>query len=166
MVQEPYEGEKYPSVDDISPSHPNPNEQYRKREPKSPSFKTEQHNPTQSSQPSTAPKRSQNLSVHHTAGEMNDFVKQLAGKCSEQAKKLVMLESYKGLCERRIRELVPNHPLPVESSHLGNRISLFCSLNFRRLCKCPNSRTSKGSKSKGRRNSSASKRFQVSVLKK
>lgn len=29
------------------------------------------------------------------------------------------LENYKHLCETRLRELAPSHPLPINISHLG-----------------------------------------------
>ena len=39
-------------------------------------------------------------------------------KVREQAKRLIELQKYKNLCEQRILQLMPNHSLPVTSSHL------------------------------------------------
>ena len=47
------------------------------------------------------------------------YTNRLEGKLREQAGKLHELESYKLLCERRILELSPGHPLPLKNSHLG-----------------------------------------------
>lgn len=122
MVQEPYEGEKYPSVDDISPNVVNESLS-KKKEPKSPSFNMQdayqfnQASP-QINQQKTIPQSIQQK--HHTQGETQDFVKQLMNKIKKQAEQLMQLENYKMMCERRIKELVPIHPLPVDPSHFGN----------------------------------------------
>jgi chromosome segregation ATPase len=42
----------------------------------------------------------------------------LRQKVTEQAQRLTSLEIYKQLCEQRIRQLVPNHPLPVTENDL------------------------------------------------
>jgi len=48
-----------------------------------------------------------------------NFVSQLSEKIRQQARQLQEQENYKILCEKRILELCPNHPLPVQSIHLG-----------------------------------------------
>jgi hypothetical protein len=35
------------------------------------------------------------------------------------ADRISMLESYKELCEKRIKDLDPTHQLPIHPSHLG-----------------------------------------------
>lgn len=47
------------------------------------------------------------------------FVVQLTGKVRNQAKQLQEKENYIILCEKRILELLPGHPLPITSGHLG-----------------------------------------------
>ncbi len=47
------------------------------------------------------------------------FVVQLSEKIRQQAKIMEGQETYKILCEKRILELCPSHPLPVLPSHLG-----------------------------------------------
>ena len=134
MVQEPYEGEKYPSVDDISPSALNES-QAKKKEPKSPSFNMQDsyqfNQASPQPQPQTAPQMIQQK--HHTQGETQDFVKQLMNKIKKQAEQLMQLENYKILCERKIRELVPIHPLPIEPTHIGNRNSFLYLSSFYKL---------------------------------
>jgi hypothetical protein len=116
MIQEPYEGEKYPSVDDISPpSFHEPG--FRKSEPKSPSFS---RNESQQALQTAQNNKPSNQAKHHTQGENQEFIKQLMGKIRKQAENLLQLENYKLLCEKRIRDLVPIHPLPIESYHIGS----------------------------------------------
>lgn len=38
----------------------------------------------------------------------------------EQATQIVKLENYKSLCEKRILQLEPNHPLPIKEKHIKN----------------------------------------------
>jgi hypothetical protein len=52
--------------------------------------------------------------------DRDDFIKKLMDKIRRQAEQLIQLENYKLLCEKRILELAPDHPLPVELSHMGN----------------------------------------------
>ena len=52
-------------------------------------------------------------------GERDSFIEQLKEKIRSQAQRLNELESYKMLCEKRVIELCPDHPLPVLTSHLG-----------------------------------------------
>jgi hypothetical protein len=47
------------------------------------------------------------------------LVRQLTEKVKSQAERLQVLEAYKALCEQRISELDPLHPLPVMPYHLG-----------------------------------------------
>ncbi len=42
-------------------------------------------------------------------------------KMKQMADRIASLESYKDLCETRIRELDPTHELPVQQFHLGVR---------------------------------------------
>eukprot|EP01022_Parablepharisma_sp_SALTPOND_P018560 TRINITY_DN304_c0_g1_i1.p1 TRINITY_DN304_c0_g1~~TRINITY_DN304_c0_g1_i1.p1 ORF type:complete len:1205 (-),score=223.99 TRINITY_DN304_c0_g1_i1:1337-4951(-) len=49
----------------------------------------------------------------------DDFVSQLTEKIRQQARELQEQENYKIICEKRILELCPNHPLPVTPAHLG-----------------------------------------------
>eukprot|EP00826_Nyctotherus_ovalis_P016554 TRINITY_DN14798_c0_g1_i2.p1 TRINITY_DN14798_c0_g1~~TRINITY_DN14798_c0_g1_i2.p1 ORF type:complete len:185 (+),score=54.56 TRINITY_DN14798_c0_g1_i2:57-611(+) len=48
-----------------------------------------------------------------------DFVRQLMEKARIQARQLHEKEEYVILCERRILELYPEHPLPVVEGHIG-----------------------------------------------
>ena len=45
-------------------------------------------------------------------------------KIRDQAQQLQILEEYKQLCERRIKEISPDHPIPVEKHHLGKKPSI------------------------------------------
>lgn len=40
-------------------------------------------------------------------------------KIRNQAKRLCELQDYKNLCEKRLLQVSPGHPLPVEEKHLG-----------------------------------------------
>lgn len=40
-------------------------------------------------------------------------------KIRNQAKRLCELQDYKNLCEKRLLQVCPGHPLPVEEKHLG-----------------------------------------------
>lgn len=44
----------------------------------------------------------------------------LEQKVRKQAKRLCELQEYKSLCEKRIRQLSPGHPLPVVDQHISN----------------------------------------------
>eukprot|EP01022_Parablepharisma_sp_SALTPOND_P006123 TRINITY_DN1247_c0_g1_i1.p1 TRINITY_DN1247_c0_g1~~TRINITY_DN1247_c0_g1_i1.p1 ORF type:complete len:1815 (+),score=205.72 TRINITY_DN1247_c0_g1_i1:2854-8298(+) len=57
--------------------------------------------------------------------EKEGFLEQLSEKIRIQAQELQDLENYKTLCERRIAELCPEHPLPVQPSHLGKTFGTF-----------------------------------------
>ena len=48
-----------------------------------------------------------------------EYVAQMSERIRHQAKQLIELEAYKALCERRILELCPGHPLPIQKSNLG-----------------------------------------------
>ena len=39
-------------------------------------------------------------------------------KIREQAQRLIELKTYKSLCETKIRQTFPNHPLPITEMHL------------------------------------------------
>jgi chromosome segregation ATPase len=49
-----------------------------------------------------------------------DLLVQLKEKLKTQAQRIRSLESYKVLCEERISELCPSHPLPVLPEHIGS----------------------------------------------
>ena len=51
----------------------------------------------------------------------NDNYKDLLElKIRKQAKRLYELQEYKQICEKRVLQLSPNHPLPVVESHIKN----------------------------------------------
>lgn len=50
---------------------------------------------------------------------------QMRNKIKEQAHRLQNLETYKAICERRIKQLVPNHPLPVTEGDLANSFKVY-----------------------------------------
>jgi len=54
----------------------------------------------------------------HSSDE-SDLIYQLGDKIRLQARRLASLEQYKLLCERRIQELCPGHPVPLRQEHLG-----------------------------------------------
>ena len=49
----------------------------------------------------------------------NDLSSQMRDKIRSQAQRLRGLEQYRILCEQRILELFPNHPVPIKQEHLG-----------------------------------------------
>lgn len=51
----------------------------------------------------------------------DDFIKQMSQKIRKQAERIMQLENYKGLCEARLKEISPNHPIPVLEAHLGSK---------------------------------------------
>ena len=46
------------------------------------------------------------------------YVEMLETKIREQAQRLIELQTYKSLCETKIRQVVPNHPLPINEQHI------------------------------------------------
>lgn len=58
-----------------------------------------------------------------------EFVQSLREKVRQQARRLSALEQYRLLCEQRIRELSPDHPLPVLPEHLGTPSTLALQLH-------------------------------------
>jgi hypothetical protein len=48
----------------------------------------------------------------------NNYQDLLESKIRNQAKRLFALQEYKQLCEKRILQLCPHHPLPVVDSHI------------------------------------------------
>ncbi len=50
---------------------------------------------------------------------------QMRNKIKEQANRLQNLETYKVICEKKIKQLVPNHPLPVTEADLSNNYKIF-----------------------------------------
>ena len=53
----------------------------------------------------------------------SDLTSQLRDKIRLQAKRLRSLERYRFLCEKKIQEIIPGHPLPITKEHLGKEIS-------------------------------------------
>ncbi|OMJ71063.1 hypothetical protein SteCoe_30819 [Stentor coeruleus] len=49
-----------------------------------------------------------------------DLTSHLRDKIRQQAGRLRTLEQYRLLCETKILELVPNHPIPIKKEHLGS----------------------------------------------
>lgn len=49
----------------------------------------------------------------------SDLTNQLRDKIRTQAQRLRSLEQYRVICEQRIQELQPGHPMPVKKEHLG-----------------------------------------------
>ena len=47
----------------------------------------------------------------------NDLTSQLREKIRAQAQRLRGLEQYRILCEQRIQEISPGHPLPIRQEH-------------------------------------------------
>jgi hypothetical protein len=52
------------------------------------------------------------------------YREQLEHKVKTQAERLYELQKYKELCEKRIRQLAPNHTLPIIDSHIRNHEDL------------------------------------------
>jgi len=50
------------------------------------------------------------------------LVRQLSEKVRSQAERLQIMEAYKALCERRIQDFDPEHPMPVMPYHLGTNL--------------------------------------------
>ena len=50
------------------------------------------------------------------------LVRQLSEKVRSQAERLQVLDAYKMLCERRIMDFDPKHPIPVMPYHLGQKL--------------------------------------------
>ena len=47
------------------------------------------------------------------------MIRQLSEKIRLQAERLQIMEAYRALCERRILDYDPEHPMPVMPNHLG-----------------------------------------------
>lgn len=61
-------------------------------------------------------------SVGQAAGSApgpSPLVRQLSEKIRLQAERLQIMEAYRALCERRILDYDPEHPMPVMPHHLG-----------------------------------------------
>ena len=52
--------------------------------------------------------------------ENENYKELLEQKVRKQAKRLCVLQEYKSLCEKRIRQLNPGHPMPIVESHVSN----------------------------------------------
>jgi hypothetical protein len=57
--------------------------------------------------------------VEYAPSDDGDVSLQLGQKVRQQAQRLAALEQYRMLCERRLLELAPEHPLPVLPEHIG-----------------------------------------------
>ena len=57
-------------------------------------------------------------------------IEQLRDYSRNLSQRVKLLEQYKLLCEQRIQELFPNHPLPIKEDHLGLYPSSLSELNF------------------------------------
>jgi chromosome segregation ATPase len=57
--------------------------------------------------------------VEYAPSEEGDILSQLREKVRNQAQRLRGLENYRVLCEERISELCPGHPIPIKPEHLG-----------------------------------------------
>jgi len=57
--------------------------------------------------------------VEYAPSDDGDLSQQLAQKVRQQAQRLAALEQYRLLCEHRLLELAPDHPLPVLPEHIG-----------------------------------------------
>ena len=120
MVQEPYELSRYPTVDDISGQNQPDVPTERKKEPSSPTFHQNQSTTVH------APVSTSRANTNREA----DLTKQMTQKIKRQAEQLHELGNYRLLCEKRILELAPGHPLPVQQSHLGHRKSDYFGFVF------------------------------------
>ena len=58
---------------------------------------------------------------------INSLLKQ---KIREQAKRLCDLQKYKGLCEARIKQISPSHPVPITEQHLLLKKEMSSETNF------------------------------------
>jgi len=58
-----------------------------------------------------------------------ELVQSLKEKVRQQARRLSALEQYRLLCEQRVKELSPDHPLPVSPEHMGVPSSLAMQLH-------------------------------------
>lgn len=150
MIQEPIENEAAPSLEEytyqdilkpLQPQHYSPsfNELQHEMAQKSPKLSMIHHAHKESipgskgegslisfagfannSQSGTR----NNLKSSGAGGESvntDEFVKQLSQKVRKQAERLMQLETYRELCEKRIKEFAPEHPIPVLESHLGSK---------------------------------------------
>jgi len=112
MVQEPYELSRYPTVDDISGQNQPDVPTERKKEPSSPTFHNNQSTTVHAPHTVSTSRANSNREA--------EFTKQMTQKIKRQAEQLHELGNYRLLCEKRILELAPGHPLPVQPSHLGH----------------------------------------------
>lgn len=75
-------------------------------------------------------------SQEKTSANNENFVTQLTEKIRKQANILQEQENYKMLCEKRILELCPNHPLPIQPSHLGKCTYINHKINSSNTISC------------------------------
>ncbi|CAG9317498.1 unnamed protein product [Blepharisma stoltei] len=61
--------------------------------------------------------------VEYAPSEENDMLNQLRDKVRSQAQRLRGLEQYRALCEERIQQLSPGHPIPLKPEHLGTNLN-------------------------------------------
>lgn len=68
--------------------------------------------------------RNDNMPVQQQSSQ-SSLIKQFSEKVKSQAERLFKLEAYKTLCERRIKDFDPNHPMPVLPEHVGQQSEQF-----------------------------------------
>ena len=59
-----------------------------------------------------------------------NLIEQLKEQTRDLSKQVKSLEQYKNLCEERIKELLPGHPMPVQEEHLGITNQTMSELQF------------------------------------
>jgi chromosome segregation ATPase len=73
--------------------------------------------------PNIKTKLSDSITPNTINNEKPEYISKLEQKIRDQAKRLSSLEKYKYLCEKRIKQLSPNHPLPITEEMLNVTIS-------------------------------------------
>ena len=73
--------------------------------------------------PNIKSKLSDSISPNTMNNDKPEYIAKLEQKIRDQAKRLSSLEKYKYLCEKRIKQLSPNHPLPITEEMLNVTIS-------------------------------------------
>lgn len=60
------------------------------------------------------------LEMNTNQNTNDNYRELLEQKIRKQAKRLCELQEYSSLCEKRIKQILPTHPLPVQEAHLKN----------------------------------------------
>lgn len=71
----------------------------------------------------------ENSQISYDFSESPEIITKLSDKVKKQAKRLRGLNQYKKLCEKRILELYPDHPIPVTEQDLGTLTTQHEELN-------------------------------------